>query len=754
MKRRVRFGVFAVLIIQGLFVWWHLGRQQGPRAAAGVLDLSDRAWISAPVRLAGEFDYAPLAAPLRHPTPTDSIDRGKRKPHNLIRDWRLLTVPGPWNDIRAGTASGLGRGIYRLKIISPEAGERREIVPAVSINGLTPFVANVVVNGFPLRYGRPGADGHPGIGTEIHRIPPHLARADTLTLTVEVYNAFHRKGGLLADLYLGQDAQLRARRSLRLGQQAGIIAIFLAFGFFNLGLYFIFSRDRLFLAFGVFCLLATLRGGVTGEALYATLFPDLPHFLIQDFRYAGPVLATVAYGIFLQYLFQGAFGRWGIRVPVLAGAMVAALLVVTPTVTSTSFAWLIPVYTLSAAVLYIVVAFRVQHRFPMAVSVTLLAGGLALWCNVHDFALIYLRIPGSYWELYGLLAAVFGQGIVSLHRFRTIYRRNQSLNAELEATNAGLEQTVRERTEEITHQRDELLDLQRFRSRVNNMIVHDLKSPLQVIISRNQPDLGGDASTYAASRRMLMMVQNILDVERAESAKLELRPESIRLCDLVRGSRQRMEQFASENNVSLLEDCSFDHVIRVDRILTERCLDNLIHNAIKFSTAGSSVEIIAFEQPTVLQLDVIDFGAGVPEDVLPGLFDDFNTQSAAGRGSHGLGLSFVRLAMQEMGGEVTYMRQQDRSRFSLTFPKPATPVLPVTPVLSPILLRSIQQELKELAKLPLYKITAINEVLQRITQSDDDPQLAAFCKQVATLALAGDEAGYRTAVNHIEDEDE
>jgi len=87
----------------------------------------------------------------------------------------------------------------------------------------------------------------------------------------------------------------------------------------------------------------------------------------------------------------------------------------------------------------------------------------------------------------------------------------------------------------------------------------------------------------------------------------------------------------------------------------QRVLDNLISNAIKFSGENDHVEIILREVEGLIFIDVKDFGMGIPEKLLPYIFDRFSRASRRGiRGeeSIGLGLSIVRQIVRKHGGEI------------------------------------------------------------------------------------------------------
>jgi len=102
-------------------------------------------------------------------------------------------------------------------------------------------------------------------------------------------------------------------------------------------------------------------------------------------------------------------------------------------------------------------------------------------------------------------------------------------------------------------------------------------------------------------------------------------------------------------------------------------LHNLIDNAIKYSPAGGTIQIVAQESPEEISISVIDEGMGIPEDQLTGIFDQFTRWYTPGeqrvRGV-GLGLSICQSLVQAHGGRIWAESQIEKgSKFTFTLPK-------------------------------------------------------------------------------------
>ena len=96
--------------------------------------------------------------------------------------------------------------------------------------------------------------------------------------------------------------------------------------------------------------------------------------------------------------------------------------------------------------------------------------------------------------------------------------------------------------------------------------------------------------------------------------------------------------------------------VLINKEKIQRVMDNLISNAVKFSGAGEHIEVLLNEENDNVYISVKDFGMGIPEDLLPYIFDRFSKASRKGiRGeeSVGLGLSIVRQIIRKHDGEIT-----------------------------------------------------------------------------------------------------
>ena len=218
-------------------------------------------------------------------------------------------------------------------------------------------------------------------------------------------------------------------------------------------------------------------------------------------------------------------------------------------------------------------------------------------------------------------------------------------------------------------------ELTRAREDLSRMIVHDLRGPLTAITASLKllNDLVPDDAEFAptlkstteasmrAVRKLLNLVDSLLDIARMESGRLALEREPVELSAIVTNVTLEMDSLAQELDVTLGADVPFDlPTINVDREQIERVLLNLVDNALKFTPAEGEVFIRAYvpddesAPAEFIRVEVSDTGPGVPDEYKDRLFDRFvQVEDRRGRRrGTGLGLTFCRLAVEAHGGHI------------------------------------------------------------------------------------------------------
>lgn len=214
-------------------------------------------------------------------------------------------------------------------------------------------------------------------------------------------------------------------------------------------------------------------------------------------------------------------------------------------------------------------------------------------------------------------------------------------------------------------------------------VSHELRTPLQSILgfselgrrrAREQPAFAEMFSDiHDAGRRMLALVNDLLDLARTESTELSMSFSFLDVRALVREvtAEQRTQAQARDIDVAVALS-SQPLVAAVDALRLQQVLRNILANAIRFSPEGGRIDVEGDvgEQGQVV-IKVSDRGPGVPEEELESIFDAFvqSTRTKDGSGGTGLGLAISRRIMTAHGGTVRAgLRDGGGSVFTVNLP--------------------------------------------------------------------------------------
>jgi signal transduction histidine kinase len=228
-----------------------------------------------------------------------------------------------------------------------------------------------------------------------------------------------------------------------------------------------------------------------------------------------------------------------------------------------------------------------------------------------------------------------------------------------------------------------LRELETLRDNLTNMIVHDMRSPLNVmnmsyeIIATTPKNLSPTQKALMAAGRdacqkLIEMVTSLLDVSRMEAGKMPL---NLVLCDIREIARAAVDSvavLAREDALTLRVTGNSAGGV-VDRDITHRIFVNLLGNAIKFSPKGGTIGIEISSAGETVRVAVTDQGPGIPPEYHRRIFEKFGqveSREENKKYSTGLGLAFCKLAVEAHGGEIGVASQAGRgSTFTFSIPK-------------------------------------------------------------------------------------
>lgn len=201
-----------------------------------------------------------------------------------------------------------------------------------------------------------------------------------------------------------------------------------------------------------------------------------------------------------------------------------------------------------------------------------------------------------------------------------------------------------------------LKEISDFKESMTGMIAHDLKNPLSLILNSKDPK-----NNRQVARQMLQLINNMLDVQRLEAAKLKLHLEAISVKALFENLRDQLEPLLVDKNLQLTLAISETQVLG-DKAILERILINLLTNAIKFSPSNEAVVVSAEVVDAHVRISVSDSGKGISREDQEQIFESFvqaEALASGGVGSTGLGLTFCKLAVEAHGSKLNLISELD-----------------------------------------------------------------------------------------------
>src|SRR6185312_16146486 len=254
------------------------------------------------------------------------------------------------------------------------------------------------------------------------------------------------------------------------------------------------------------------------------------------------------------------------------------------------------------------------------------------------------------------------------HAFNRMLHNLVAMQQELREVNGDLDRKV----DELAQANLALFEMNRLKSDFLATMSHELRTPLNSIIGFSEVLSGSEnlterqrryANNIQSSGKMLLgMINDILDLAKIESGKMEVRSEDFSIRDVCEALVSLARPIAERKNIDL--DCRLDDAIPLlsqDAGKLRQIIYNLLSNAIKFTPEGGRVTLRAHAEGRQVVIAVADTGIGIAEDDRDKIFEKFRQAGVPGRGDSvltrehqgtGLGLSIVRELTKLLGGDI------------------------------------------------------------------------------------------------------
>jgi signal transduction histidine kinase len=285
------------------------------------------------------------------------------------------------------------------------------------------------------------------------------------------------------------------------------------------------------------------------------------------------------------------------------------------------------------------------------------------------------------------IAGILALGLANFVVYREI-RKRQTAEVALTDANRGLEKKIENRTAELQEVNERLLEIgsqrelslnnekrarheaeiaNRLRDEFMATVSHELRTPLNSILGWARLLKDGSLNDNQSERAVSTIIKNsetqnrliedLLDVARLISGKLELEHEPVDIDEALHDSIESVRPAADVRHLTIQFsgiDPEHHRIVSGDRNRLRQVFSNLLTNAIKFSHESGTIRISAMSRDGMAVIDVADEGVGISPEFLPMVFERFrqDTSSPGRNGGLGLGLAIVRNLVEMHGGSV------------------------------------------------------------------------------------------------------
>jgi signal transduction histidine kinase/class 3 adenylate cyclase/CheY-like chemotaxis protein len=320
-----------------------------------------------------------------------------------------------------------------------------------------------------------------------------------------------------------------------------------------------------------------------------------------------------------------------------------------------------------------------------------------------------------------------------------------SEQAAIAVQQAHLYQTTRQQAEQ-------LIELDRQKTEFFQNISHEFRTPLTLMVGpletavTQKQGLTAEQAAIAlrSSRRLLRLVNQLLDLQRLDAGRMQANYRPCDLADFVHQIVETFRPYCDKKGIKLITHLADCPSIYLDLEKFDKVVYNLLSNAMKFTPAGGSITMRLVPQGDRCLFQVQDTGIGIREDQLPHLFQRFRQAEGSVNRSYegtGLGLSLVKELVEMHGGEIIVSSVYGQgSTFAISLPL-GCEHLPENQV--------VNEQAEVQANRAAVELADVETELQDLEPSNvDEPELTVESNGMRVLVV-DDTADLRTYVSGI-----
>lgn len=300
--------------------------------------------------------------------------------------------------------------------------------------------------------------------------------------------------------------------------------------------------------------------------------------------------------------------------------------------------------------------------------------------NLTEETIMNMRVKNPIWKTpIAYLVYIFTVGVVVLYIFTYVKILRKLVNQKTMKLNNQLEENKR--------LSEEIINKEKFKNNYFVNLSHELRTPINVISSTvqliNTFNKEGSINKEKLSKYMqiisknceslLKIIGDIIDSSKIETGHYKINKENNDIVYIVEEAALNMSKYIEEKGLSLIIDPDMEEkVISCDATEIERCVINLLGNAVKFTPEGGEIYVFISEVNQYIEITVEDTGIGISEEDQEFIFKRFSQVDGANItkvSSSGIGLTLVKYIVELHGGYIRLESEVNSgSRFTIGLP--------------------------------------------------------------------------------------
>lgn len=637
-----------------------LGCKQGkdqdfPKAITGTLDLENWDFESrGELNLDGSWEF--YNQQLLTPTHFKSEQPKKMG---------YIKVPKKWEDtdIQGEKITGMGFGTYRLRLLLKNQKDLSLKMKTIG-TAYKLYVNETLIC----------QSGQVGESMEVHRPDwnPDTFSIGPISgevfLLVQVSNFSIHNGGLWDSIQLGEKNKIHLLREIGISRDTFLGGSLFIIAIYHISIFYFRRIDISSFLFGILCINMSMRSFLTGEIVLKKIFSEVPWSVYANIEYLTFFIAIPIFIIYFRSCFPEEFNLWIFRFLTITSYTICTIVILTP----------IDIYTIllrpmqiiaiisSIYIIYVIILAAKKNREGANVFIV----GVVLFSITvfNDFLHNFKIINTGYYNLIGLYFFIFSQSYL-------LSKKTSLAFARVEELSESLEKKVLQRTEELSKERDRLIEanlkiatLSESRKRLSLIgqmasgIVHDIKNPMSTIKSFAELVRGGNLSKEEKEEymgyisreidRMSDMTYEILDFSKGN---IQLLTQKEKISQLLMEIYEFLKMDFKHTQIELTLEIQEDFEVEFDRDRIRRVILNIANNAKEEMSDGEkeySFKIKSYIENSYGIISFKDNGHGLRDEIKQKIFEPYITEGKDY--GTGLGLFMCKQIIEAHHGSITY----------------------------------------------------------------------------------------------------